>query len=496
MKLDALIDGLPVQLTHGSASLDITSIVDDSRQAQSGALFVARPGTKADGNAFIAEAVQRGAAAVLTRDAVDAPGNAALLRGNDAQRIALAMAERLHGKPSDRLVLLGVTGTNGKSTTVWLMQQMLSAAGKRCGMISTTRIDDGTASRDATMTTPGALELRAMLGRMIRAGCSHAAVEVSSHGIDQGRVAGLQFAAAVFTNLSGDHLDYHKTMESYADVKARLFAGLLDDAAAIVNVDDAVGERMVRDCGARVLRCSMHDAAADCFAETIRGTIDSTRVRCHGPWGEFDAVTPLVGAHNIMNMLEAAASCASVGVDAAAIKRAIEFAEAPPGRLEVVTADEDPFTVLVDYSHTDGALETVLSELRPLVPAGARLRTLFGCGGDRDTTKRPRMAAAALRFSDDVIITSDNPRSENPGAIIDQILAGVPAAKRGVVTVEEDRHKAIELAVANCRAGDVLVIAGKGHETYQIIGSTTRPFDDRLVARGAIAHHQSRMAAT
>jgi UDP-N-acetylmuramoyl-L-alanyl-D-glutamate--2,6-diaminopimelate ligase len=240
----------------------------------------------------------------------------------------------------------------------------------------------------------------------------------------------------------------------------------------------------------------MRDPSAECAAEIVRGTIESTRVNFRGPWGEFDAVTPLVGTHNVMNMLEAAAGCAALGVDAASIKRAVECAEAPPGRLELVTSHDDPFTVLVDYSHTDGALETVLSELRPLVPKEGKLRTLFGCGGDRDATKRPRMARAALRFSDTVVITSDNPRNEDPQAIIDQVLAGVPPERMDVVLVEADRRKAIELAVASCRPGDVLVIAGKGHETYQIIGNTTRPFDDRLVAREAMAKHQMRMATT
>jgi len=496
MKLEALTDGLAVQVAQGKTSTDITFIVDDSRQAKAGTLFVARRGTKTDGRRFVESAVRQGAAAVLASESIDVPGHVAMLVATDPQRVAIAMADRLHGDPARALTLLGVTGTNGKSTTVWLIQQMLEAAGHTCGLVSTTVIDDGASRRDAVNTTPGALEFRATLGAMVTAGCTHAAIEVSSHGIDQGRVDGLPFAAAVFTNLSGDHLDYHKSMEAYGDVKARLFERLGADATAVTNIDDAMGERMVRDCSAKVLRCSMRDASADCFARIVDRSIDATQVCLRGPWGEIVCGSPMIGAHNVMNMLEAAAACSAVGVGARAIQRAIEHAQSPPGRLETVTAADVPFTVLVDYSHTDGALETVLSELRALVPADSRLRTLFGCGGDRDSTKRPRMAHAALRFSDEVIITSDNPRNERPGAIIDQILAGVSAAERSRVTVEEDRARAIELAVVNCRPGDVLVIAGKGHETYQIVGDVTRPFDDREVARDAIRKHHMRAATS
>ncbi len=506
MKLKALMNGLPVQLAHGEPTTEIASIVDDSRRVTPGALFVARAGTKANGEAFIDEAIRRGAVAVLAGHEIAARSAVATLVASDVAHTALEMADRLLGRPGEQLTLLGVTGTNGKSTTTWLIGQILAAAGMRCGMVSTTTIADGSAEHAATMTTPGALELRSLLASMVRHGCTHAAVEVSSHAIDQGRIAGLPFEAAVFTNLSGDHLDYHKTMDAYAAAKARLFERLAPTATAIVSAEDPESDRMVRDCTARVLRCSTVSASgstraathSECVATVLQRTIHSTRVRLEGPWGVVEAVTPLVGSHNIMNMLEAAAACAAVGADAKAIKRAVESAKAPPGRLERVTTGDEAFTVLVDYSHTDGALEAVLKELKPLVQKGGRLRTVFGCGGDRDTTKRPRMAKAALRFSDDVVITSDNPRSEKPRDIIEQILRGVPASEQHRVLVEEDRRKAITLAIERCRPGDVLVIAGKGHETYQIVGDVTLPFDDREVARQAIeaVRESSRAAMT
>jgi len=497
MKLAMLIDGLPVRLMQGDPTIEIVSVVDDSRRVQPGCLFIARVGTRTNGARFIDDALARGAVAVLmdaAQPTVDR-SMAAWLTATDLRTVSLQLADRLHGEPARRLTLLGVTGTNGKSTTAWLMHQMLQAAGHQAGLVSTTVIDNGASRSLATMTTPGAIELRSIMGSMVENGCTHAVIEVSSHAIDQGRVEGLDFAAAVFTNLSGDHLDYHKSMDAYAATKARWFEQLQPSATAVVNMDDWASARMTRECRANIVRCSMSDRTAQFHAAILAKSTGGTEVEWRGSWGSRVVHTPLVGAHNIMNLLQAAAACDSINIGADAIERAATNAKAPPGRLEPVTTSEHDFTVLVDYSHTDGALDIVLSELRPLVSAGSSLRTLFGCGGDRDTTKRPRMAQAALRHSDQVIITSDNPRSEEPRAIIDQILGGVEASQRDRVIVEPDRAKAIEVAIQSCRHGDVLVIAGKGHETYQIVGSVTRPFDDRVVAAQAIEKSHYKIAS-
>jgi len=499
MKLDVLLTRL-APVPANAAGLDVRSITDDSRAVTPGTLFVARSGTRSDGRAFVADAVARGAAAVLfagedpcaSLDGAERVARVPVPAGTDLARLAGALAARLEGSPSEWMRVVGITGTNGKTTMAFLVQQFVRASGGRCGVIGTVTVDDGAVAEPASLTTPGGIELARAMGRMVRNGCTACAMEVSSHALDQGRADSVGFKVAVFSNLTGDHLDYHKTMEAYAAAKARLFAMLPADGIAIVNADDPWHATMVAGCRARVLRCSVRgEGARDARPAECTATVHASRLGWQdttfaGPWGEVRVRLPIVGRHNAMNALQAAAAAWAIGVPAASIAAALAACTAPPGRLEPVTAPADPFAVLVDYAHTDDALLNVLTALRPLLGEGGRLITVFGCGGDRDRTKRPRMMGIACAHADRVIVTSDNPRTEDPEAIIDEVMSGRPVEGGASVSRQADRARAIEQAVTEARPGDIVLVAGKGHEDYQIVGTEKRPFDDRLVAAAAL----------
>jgi UDP-N-acetylmuramoyl-L-alanyl-D-glutamate--2,6-diaminopimelate ligase len=484
--LIAKVDGVTVL---GDSDPDIGCVTDDSRKVARGSLFVARSGTRGDGRAFIADAIGRGAVAVLCDASIPLTelrgGGVAMLQCSNAANSGVDLAHAFAGFPASAMRMIGITGTNGKTTVAFLVQHLLIHAATTCGLIGTVVIDDGAARTPAELTTPGGIELARMLGRMAHNGCEAVAMEVSSHALHQRRVQGIDFAVAVFTNLTGDHLDYHGSMDAYADAKAQLFDRLRPGACAVVNSDDPAHARMLRSCTARAVRCSVNDASADCHAAVIRVALGGMRLRLHGPWGSFEADFPCVGRHNAMNALQAVAAAWSLGVSAESLESGLSTASAPPGRLQPVTALHDPFAVLVDYAHTDDALSNVLSALRPVVGSG-RIVLVFGCGGDRDRTKRPRMAATAVRGADIVFVTSDNPRTEDPIKIIDEILAGVPDDRLECVRVQPDRAAAIAAAVAAAQAGDIVLIAGKGHEDYQIVGTEKRHFDDCEHARAAL----------
>lgn len=522
MNLGELIAGLnvrPAGRTTGTPAVRICDITDDSRTVVPGSLFIARGGTKADGRKYVPDAVRAGAVAILTDDpgvALPKGADLPILITDDVAIVAAKMAERFYGSPCSKLELVGITGTNGKTTTAHLIHQILNGAGLRCGLIGTVLIDDGREVAAATLTTPPATELSRTFAVMAESGCKAAVMEVSSHALDQGRVAALHFDIGIFTNLTGDHLDYHGTMEDYAAAKSILFRMLPSDGWAIVNAEDPSHERMLAGCKARVLRCMVEDAPrhragtglTDHHPDTCRATIRSmgmsgTRVAFSGPWGSFEVTTRLIGRHNAMNALQAIAASHAAGVQPAALERQMAQALPPPGRLEPVTNPGDPFAVLVDYAHTDDALRKVMATLRPLVEHKGtgrgkhpgRLCVVFGCGGDRDRTKRPRMGAAAAELADVVIVTSDNPRTERPSDIIDQILAGIPGELRHKVSIDADRERAIHRAVEQARVGDIVLIAGKGHETEQILpdglgGTIKHHFDDREVARVALAQRR------
>jgi UDP-N-acetylmuramoyl-L-alanyl-D-glutamate--2,6-diaminopimelate ligase len=491
----ALFDALDLQCRPwAGADRAIGRICDDSRAVSPGDLFIARPVDAASMQAHLAEALRRGAVALVATEAAlgalraadpEAVRVASAAVPHEAlRRVAAAIAERFHGNPSRGLDLVGVTGTNGKTTVCFLLQQILAAGGRRCGLAGTVRVDDGRSIEPADLTTPGALRLSALLARMRTHGCDSAVMEVSSHGLDQERVAALRFRLGIFTNLTGDHLDYHGSFEAYRAAKRRLFEMLDRDARAIVNADDPAAIEMTSGIAAATITTAI-DRPAAVRAEILEQTAAGTRCRVRTPWGGFETQMPLVGRHNLHNLLAAVAAAADLGVPIGVIERAAAALEAPPGRLEPVPAPG--FSVFVDYAHTDDALRQVLQTLRPLRPPGASLRVLFGCGGDRDRTKRPRMGAVAAEFADELVVTSDNPRSEPPAAIVEEILAGVPASARSRVLVEVDRAAAIDRAIERSGPGDLLLIAGKGHEDYQIVGRDRRHFDDREVAAAAIA---------
>jgi len=497
--LGELMEGLGVRAATGTSawgSVGIAGVSEDSRRVGTGWLFVGRPGVRSDGAGYAGEAAARGAAAVLTRPGVPTVAGALHLVCEDPAAAGAVAVERWHGSPSRRLGVAAVTGTNGKTTVAWLVRELVRGGGWRCGLLGTVENDLGRGPQSATLTTPAAEELSASLAQMEAAGCASAAIEASSHALDQRRVDGLSLAVGVFTNLSGDHLDYHGTMEAYAAAKARLF-GLLDAGAqAVVNADDPAGAQMVRGCRAPVLRCSLSGAPGAGAVGEVRGHGLGSWVRFVGPWGQIAGELGLVGRHNAMNALQAVATAHALGVAPAALEASLARLAPPPGRLEPVRpagGGRSGPMVLVDYAHTDDALDKALKAVGERLESG-RLWVVFGCGGDRDRGKRPRMGAVAGRLADEVVVTSDNPRSEDPERIIEEVLAGIgrgESVRAGNVRAEADRARAIGLAISLASEGDVVVIAGKGHEDYQILpdgagGVVSRDFDDRAVAGEAL----------
>lgn len=499
MDLGVLIDGLAVP--RGGASpvgVRIVDLTEDSRTVLPGSMFVAREGGSADGRRFIANAIRDGAAAILT----DAHGAAdhthaavPVLVAEDLPATVAWLAERFFGEPSKRLRLVGVTGTNGKSTVAHLTHGLLNSGGIRAGLIGTIEIDDGREVARSEMTTLPAIELSRTLATMVEHGCRAAVMEVSSHALDQRRVRALAFDAAIFTMLGSDHLDYHGTLDAYAGAKARLFQMLAPEALAIVNAEDPACGRMLRDCRARVLRCGVRTGEATVHIENESPEGMTMRVRA--PFGACELSAPLLGSHNAMNALQAVCAAVEVGLEPDAIAGAAGSWRPPPGRLERVSPPDGTSgpVVFVDYAHTADALERTLSAVRAV--AGDRpIAVVFGCGGDRDAGKRPVMGATAARLADRVVLTSDNPRREEPGSIISMVLEGIPSDRRDSVAVHADRARAIESAILQAADNEIVVIAGKGHEREQIVpdgagGVVRRPFDDVAEARCAIARRGS-----
>lgn len=473
MKLPQLLAAIPHQASS-IPDLEITGIQEDSRLIQPGHLFIAKSGVKTSGTQYLADAAARGALAAIV-SSPDPSLPIPQIPVPDPAAAISPLADAFYDHPSQHLRVIGITGTNGKTTTTYLTRHILAKSGKKCGLIGTVHIDDGHSAVESTMTTPSPIDVARLLAAMRQNACAACAIEVSSHALDQFRVGAIHFAAAAFTNLSGDHLDYHKTMDNYAAAKARLFQMLPPSAAAIVNARDPASPRIVRDTPARVLRFAAN-LPADYRATDIHVAAHGTSFTLHTPLGHAPVHMPLIGLHNVENALTAAASVMEVfSLSPDQIALALRDALGAPGRLQPVTSSH-PFTLLVDYAHTDDALANVLTALRPLT--SNKLRVLFGCGGDRDGTKRPRMAAVAQRLADAVYLTSDNPRTENPDHIIAQVLVGFSQPSPIPIVVEPDRRAAIARIIHDAQPGDILLLAGKGHENYQIIGSTKHHFDD------------------
>ena len=502
MRLSRLLGALAQAKPLGPTDLDITSLAYDSRAVEPGALFVAITGYTLDGHQFVPEACRRGARAVVVERPVPVSAGVSLIEVPDSRRALSLLASSFYGHPSRKLAVVGVTGTNGKTTTAYLIHSILQADGQAPALLTTVEEWLGRDRRPARWTTPESLELQGFFAGALAQGHRTVSMEVSSQGLVGHRVDDVHFRAAVFTNLAPEHLDFHKTMEAYGEAKAVLFRGLAPDALAVLNAAEPFSRYLSGVTRARQITYAVDapalrqaqggpslskpaDVRGEVLAFDATGTrllLDLARVPGRGGRERLEVRTPLVGRHNAANCLAAIAAACGLGVGSEAIVAGVEALSRVPGRLEPVDVGQ-PFAVLVDYAHTDHALANVLEAVRALTRG--RLILVFGCGGDRDRTKRPRMGAVAERGADLLWVTSDNPRSEAPRAIIEEILAGV--AHRDEVHVEPDRAEAIGQALASAQPGDVVLIAGKGHETYQIVGSERRPFDDRLVAREALS---------
>jgi UDP-N-acetylmuramoyl-L-alanyl-D-glutamate--2,6-diaminopimelate ligase len=459
MHLDHLLEGIAVEDRRGDASVDVTGVTHDSRQVGPGSLFCCVPGRVTDGHDHAPGAVAAGAVALLCERPLDLPVAQVVVA--DARATMGPVAAAFHGHPSASMDVVGVTGTNGKTTTTFLLQAILEAAGRPTGVIGTL---------SGARTTPEAPELQARLAELRDEGRRAVAMEVSSHALALDRVAGTRFRVAVFTNLSRDHLDFHETMEDYFAAKARLFEPRYADVA-VVNADDPRGRLLADAASVPTRTYSLHDVEGlELGATTSTGT-----------WRGHRLVVPLGGSFNVANALAALGAAVELGVDEATAVAGLAGAAQVPGRFEVVTTDQ-PFQVVVDYAHTPDGVEQVLKAARAV--AAGRVLVVLGAGGDRDWDKRPMMGEAAARHADVVVVTSDNPRSEDPEVIAAAVAAG--AAGHRDVRVELDRRAAIELAVHDARPGDVVVVAGKGHETTQTIGDRVLPFDDREVVRDVL----------
>lgn len=474
---------------RGNLDLTVTSMTDDSRTVSKGSLFVAVKGERVDGHDFVENAKQAGAAAVVAQRSVET-GSLPYVRVSDSRKALGWLGSRFHGDPSARLTMVGITGTNGKTTTTYLCRALLEGIGRRVGLIGTVAYQIGSETIPASHTTPGALELQQLLAKMAESGLDTAVMEVSSHALALDRTDGCEYDVAVFTNLTQDHLDFHSDMEDYFKAKLRLFTELAHGhktgKRAIINLDDPYGARVRAACPVPVWGYGL-SSQAELKAEGVRLSPNGTTFTAATPAGSFPVESRLVGEHNVYNLLGAIGVAVHAGATPTQVQEAVAGVTNVPGRFERVSAGQD-FTVVVDYAHTPDALVRLLTAAQAVKTH--RIITVFGCGGDRDRGKRPKMGRAAVEQSDVVVLTSDNPRTEDPMAILHEVEVGVREAlqRRPHVAYRmiPDRREAIGSAISEARSGDMVLIAGKGHEDYQIIGTKKFHFDDREVAREAI----------
>lgn len=494
MKLETLALAANAQVNRPELlqrkSIDVTGITCDSRTVRIGDLFAALPGAKSNGVEFAREATQQGAVAVLCQSPILLDENIPQLICPEPRAGLAKLARAFYNHADLRLRMGAVTGTNGKSTTAYLVRHLLTFCGRKCGMLGTIEYDVGSQIIEAPLTTPESLDLHRYIRTMVDAGCDSAFMEASSHALCQHRIDGIHFETAVFTNLTQDHLDFHRTMEEYREAKSILFRELLPDATAIINMDDMNGPFFAKNTRARVLGFNTRMSGAPrrmsvfkypMSAMITRMTTQGTIFNLESPWGRCEINMKLAGVHNVQNALGALGAAVSMGADFNKCVQALESFDGVPGRLQSVALDPkteagraQSFRVFVDYAHTEDALRSVMNALRELKPS--RIISVFGCGGDRDRTKRPKMGRAVEEMADLGVITSDNPRTEDPDGIIAEICSGIHNQSKFIV--EPDRAKAISMAIKEARGGDVVLIAGKGHENYQIHGTKKYPFSD------------------
>lgn len=471
---DILLNVQPEQVS-GALSVPVTALTIDSRQVQPSACFIAIRGTQADGHRFIEKAVAAGAAAIVCEEM---PGEqkegVSYVQVKDSAEAAGLIADAFYGNPSASMQVVGITGTNGKTTTATLLYQLFTALGHRCGLISTVQNLIGETAEAATHTTPDAISVHALLGRMEAAGCTHVFMEVSSHAVHQRRIAGIRFAGGVFTNITHDHLDYHKTFDEYIRVKKRFFDDLPRQAFALSNVDDKRGAVMLQNTQAEKAGYSLRQPATfkgKVLENNLSGLvldINGAEVHCR-----------LIGTFNAYNLVAAFGVATLLGEDNEAVLAKLSNLKGAAGRFETYRSPKDGILGIVDYAHTPDALLNVLATINQLRTDRQQLIAVVGCGGDRDAAKRPIMAQAACEHSSRAILTSDNPRSENPETILDEMEAGLNTSQRRKALRITDRREAIKTAVSIAHAGDIILVAGKGHETYQEVNGQRHHFDDR-----------------
>jgi len=484
-KLSELFVGLETALPASASKLEIVQVVFDSRKVRPGALFFALHGTKADGNAFIQDAVKRRAAAIASEE--PPPGRItpgmAWIRVSDARKALAIVAANFFGHPADALELTAVTGTNGKTTTTSLVDAIIKASGAKTGLVGTIAYHTPLGDYPAPNTTPESVDLQSFLAEIRDVGGKYAVLEASSHALTMDRLWGCHFRAAVFTNLTREHMDYHKTFEDYFAAKRRLFEGTGASApeVAVLNADDEFAKRLA-GLAKKTVTYGL-ESHADITTKKFQLTFDGLEFTAQTPNGKVHVSSRLVGRINVYNVLAAIGASQALGLSNEAIERGICALESVSGRFQRIDLGQ-PYAVIVDYAHTDDALENLIRTARELNPKG-RVITLFGCGGEKDRTKRPVMGEVTGRLSDLTILSSDNPRSEDPLKIISDVIVGLQKTA-GKYLIEPDREKAIGMAMDEARAGDIVLLAGKGHENYQILSDRTLEFDDREMARQAL----------
>jgi UDP-N-acetylmuramoyl-L-alanyl-D-glutamate--2,6-diaminopimelate ligase len=486
MQLKELVKKIAVLRVEGSLDREVAGIVYDSRRVTPGMVFVAIPGAHVDGHDFINSAIDRGAAAIICeRNGFSSP-RATKIRVPDVREALAHAAASYYENPSTKLQVIGVTGTNGKTTVAFMVKELLETAGIKTGLLGTVRYEIGDRVIPAQRTTPEALEVQQMMAQMVVSGCKACVMEVSSHALEQKRVAGIDFDVAIFTNLTQDHLDYHGTMDNYFAAKQKLFTKTANGSkrgAVVINIDDASGIKLAGETDAEVKLTYGIRGAANIRALNIQLRAETSNFTVETPKKSFACKLPLIGRHNVYNALAATGAAFALDIEPGKIQSALNRMTPVPGRLESVSAGQ-PFAVFVDYAHTDDALQNVLTTLREITPG--RLLLLFGCGGNRDAGKRSKMGRVAAELADYSIITSDNPRNEPPEKIAAQVEEGFCGVKKKDYAVELDRKRAIAEVIAMARPGDTVLLAGKGHETYQEFEDTVVPFDDRVYAREAL----------
>ncbi len=473
-RLEEILRGLSCDIISGTQDLMITDVVFDSRKVSRGSLFIAVKGVNTDGHKFIGKAIQSGAVAVVAEDFTEPyDSHTTLIKTTDSAYALGIIASEFYGNPSASLLLVGVTGTNGKTTVATLLFKLFTRLGYKCGLISTVENIIGSRSSEATHTTPDPVALNKFIAEALGEGCDYLFMEVSSHALHQKRIAGLKFRGAVFTNLTHDHLDYHKTFDNYLRAKKSFFDSLSPDSFAVINRDDRNGMVMIQNCNAEKRTYSLK-TVADFKGQVTENMITGLALRIDG----VEIWSRLVGEFNGYNLLAIYGTAVMLGVDKGELLRELSTLTSATGRFEIIRSGSG-ITAIVDYAHTPDALENVLSTIKQTKDAGARIIVVVGAGGDRDRTKRPIMARVASSLSDKLILTSDNPRSEDPGSIIEEMRSGLDRDREDRTLSINDRRQAIKTAVMLALPGDVLLVAGKGHETYQEIAGVRHHFDDK-----------------